>query len=194
MLLLLSALLAADPVTWKTEEVKNGVLLQSRELPGSKFYEFRAQTRVDVAPEILCDRIYAWLKGAKVSPELKLRTVIEDRGDSLIVNDRLEAPIVSPRMVTFEIQKKKPALGSCSIESDVRNDKAPPTPDGCVRMDKMKSSWKFEPTAQGTRTTFTLYSEPGGSVPAFIVHGAQRDATRDTLLRALEHLKQKAAR
>ena len=43
--------------------------------------------------------------------------------------------------------------------------------------------------AGGAKLTYTLFSDPAGSVPSFLVHGAQRKATRDAAMMSLEKTK-----
>ncbi len=132
--------------------------------------------------------MFDWASLKKNSAEVKTRTLLEDRGDWRLVHDDLEAPIVAHRTMTFAIKKTRGADGTCAIDSHVENDKAPKTPEGWVRIDTMRTSWRFEPSGSKTRVTFTLFVDPAGSVPAFVVHGAQKNATADTLKSAMAKL------
>ncbi len=102
-----------------------------------------------------------------------------------IVYDQLNAPVVANRTITFAIKRSHAGDGTCAVESHAQSDKAPPTPEGWVRIEKMNTSWHFEPREGKTRVTFVLFVDPGGSVSAFLVRGPQRAATLNTLRTAV---------
>ena len=41
----------------------------------------------------------------------------------------------------------------------------------------------------GSKLTYTLFSDPGGSIPSILVHGSQKKAARDAALQALSKTK-----
>ena len=61
-----------------------------------------------------------------------------------------------------------------------------------VRIPAIRGRWAVEPGDQGgSRLTYQSFSEPGGSIPAFMIHGAQLDQIVhdvETLLDRLHHL------
>jgi hypothetical protein len=49
-------------------------------------------------------------------------------------------------------------------------------------MDRMWGSWRFERLEAGrTRVTYTLFADPAGAIPPFLVHGSQRSAARESI-------------
>ena len=188
MLTLLLIVIAAEPSTeWKDEGSRHGIPIEGRTVPGSKFSEFRAQMEIAGEANALCDGVFLWASSAGNSPEVSKRTVLEERGDARLVHDELKTPIVSDRAVTFLLTKKRPSPGLCTLEAHVDNEKAPKIPDSFVRITKMDTSWRFEPSANGkTKVTFVIFVDPAGSVPSFLTYGAQRNAAADTLKAALE--------
>jgi hypothetical protein len=184
MVALVLLVLAADP-TWTPEGSRDAIALSSREIPGSKFLEFRAQTEVAGEVDALCDAVFDWASLKKNSAEVKTRTLLENEGDARVVHDDLEAPIVAHRTVTFQIKRRRLPDGTCALDAHVHNEMAPKTPEGWVRIDKMDTSWRFERSGEKIRVTFTLFVDPAGSVPPFIVRGAQKNAAADTLKNAL---------
>jgi hypothetical protein len=59
-----------------------------------------------------------------------------------------------------------------------------------VRLPKVTGSWRAEPDpAGGVNLTYRCYSEPGGSVPAFLVRGAQQDSLLKEFVRVLARIK-----
>ena len=56
-----------------------------------------------------------------------------------------------------------------------------------VRMPVIRGGWILQPTATGgTHIVYTVLSEPGGSLPAFLARGAQVDTCRDLIVETLE--------
>jgi hypothetical protein len=184
MLVWILAILAAEP-GWKAEGGRDGVTLESRPVQGSNYYEYRAQTETSDEVDSLCDGVFEWASVSKDHPEVKTRTVLEDGHDLRIVHDQLEPPIVSHRDLTFSITREHRQDGTCTIEYHAQNDRAPKTAPGSVRIENMRGFWVFEPHSGKTHVTYTLFAEPGGSVPPLFVHGAQREAVIDTLKRGL---------
>ncbi|MFH0352482.1 MAG: hypothetical protein ACHBMF_11235 [Chromatiales bacterium] len=72
--------------------------------------------------------------------------------------------------------------GKCAVDFETRNDTAfPPVPDH-VRIPKIRGSWTLVPTATGQiGISYTVFSDPGGNVPAFLAHGKQREAAVEFL-------------
>src|SRR5207253_11035421 len=55
---------------------------------------------------------------------------------------------------------------------------APDPEDGVVRLKVNSGSWTLEPLDGGARSraTYTLYTDPGGSIPAFLANSANSSA------------------
>jgi len=58
---------------------------------------------------------------------------------------------------------------------EAANELAPPSPEGWVRISKLKGEWRFERGDDGrTKVTYVIFSDPAGSIPAFMVEGSRR--------------------
>ena len=67
------------------------------------------------------------------------------------------------------------------------NDVGPPPAKGIVRLPTLRGSWTVTPAPDGSADViYLVHSEPGGSVPAFLVRGALVDSGRDVVLDVLE--------
>lgn len=178
-------LLAAD-AEWKREAAPDGVTLESRPVKDSAFYEYRAQADTDAPVPALCDAVFDWGTVSKDHQQLKARTLLEDHPDSRIVYDQLDPPVVSCRDFAFTVTRDRRADGSCRLDFFPTNEKAPRSPDGWVRMEKLKGSWTFEPRGGGkTHVTYQLWADPAGSIPAVFVHGSQLAAAVETLKKGI---------
>ncbi len=116
---------------------------------------------------------------------IKARRVLEDKGDTRVVYDQLEPPIVSHRDFAFTLHKTPGGPQRCAIDFYLSNEKAPPLPDGWVRMSKLKGSWRFERTAKGSHVVYTNFSDPEAPLPPVFVHGSQRDAAVQTIKKGI---------
>lgn len=160
-------------------------------MKGSDFFEYRAEVSTSHPVPALCEAIYDW--GTK-NPDQGMTTlnkVLEDRGDVRVVYNQVSAPVVAKRDYVMTVVRERLPDGNCRIRFRATNELAPAKPDGFVRMNKMWGEWLLESKGEGSsKITYTLFSDPAGSVPPFLVHGSQRSATRDSAARALEKTKQ----
>ena len=123
-------------------------------------------------------------------PAVTLNTVLQDGEDLRVVYSQITQPIVSRRDYALTVQRERLPDGTCRIRFRTTNEAAPPKPEGFVRMDKLWGEWRMAAGPEGKSTlTYTLFSDPSGSVPPFLVHGAQKNATRDALVMAVKKTK-----
>ncbi|MBK7861147.1 MAG: hypothetical protein IPJ65_21555 [Archangiaceae bacterium] len=184
--LFIASLLAAEPEPWKRESAPEGVTLESRPVKDNAYYEYRAQADTDAPVAALCDAIFDWGSVSKDHAQLKARTLLEDHGEYRIVYDQLDPPVVSCRDFAFTVKRERRDDGSCRLDFYPTNEKAPASPSGWVRMEKLKGSWLFEPRGEGkTHVTYQLWADPAGAIPAVFVHGSQREAAVETLKKGI---------
>lgn len=178
-------LLSADP-SWQQLGLFDGLKLERRPVQGAPYYEYRVTGDTDVSVGALCDGVYEWGSVSKDHDELKDRRLLEDHGDLRITYDQIRTPApVAPRDFAFAIKRDRRADGTCKVEFYTVNEKAPPLQNGWVRLARLKGHWFFEPRDGGTHITYYLYSDPGGSLPAPLVHGSQRDAALNTVKKGI---------
>ncbi|MEW5740526.1 MAG: START domain-containing protein [Myxococcota bacterium] len=172
-------------------EKSGGLTLQGRAIKDSKFWEYRVVTETALPVAALCEHIYEWGTKGTDHPGVKLHKVLKDTPDDRIVYDQLEQPVVSNRDYALTVRRYRDPDGVCRIRFWVSNDVAPVKPDGFVRMDKLWGSWRFEPLEKGgSRLTYTLFADPGGSIPAFLVHGSQKSAAKDSVATGIKKVKE----
>lgn len=171
-------------------ESKAGLTVQARAIQGSKFSEYRVVTETPYPVEALCEHIYEWGTKGSDHPGVKLHKVLKDTPDDRVVYDQLEQPVVSDRDYALTVVRRREPDGSCGIRFWTSNELAPAKPSGFVRMDKLWGSWRFEPLDGGkARLTYTLFSDPGGSIPPFLVHGPAKSAAKESVVTGLSKVK-----
>ncbi|MEW6432989.1 MAG: START domain-containing protein [Myxococcota bacterium] len=167
-----------------------GLALSGRAIAGSPFSEYRVVTDTPYSVAQLCEHIYEWGTKGTNHPGVKLHKVLTDGADRRVVYDQLEQPVVANRDYALTVVRERVPEGECRIRFWVTNDVAPAKPDGFVRIEKLWGSWRFEPLDGGkARLTYTLFADPGGSIPAVLVHGPQKTAARESVVAALSQVK-----
>jgi hypothetical protein len=173
----LPVLAAADsPAGWQPYKVKRGVAVERRPVQGSRFFEYRATVSAPVSPEAVISHMWRFVSEGR-SPIIKRRQVLKQEPTELLMYDQVKTPVVSDRDYTLLVRK----LGDASshryqMTFETANQLGPPVDPKHVRIPAIRGRWLIEPaTAGGSRLTYQSFSEPGGSIPAFMIHGAQFD-------------------
>jgi hypothetical protein len=195
LVLLLAAQFASDVFDNADQftklEDRDGITVSRRAVKTSDYWEYRAEVSTPHPVPALCEAIFDWGTRHPDGAMITLNKVLDDQEDVRVVYNQVSAPVVARRDYAMTVVRERLADGSCRIRFRATNEAAPPRPDGFVRMNKMWGEWRLEATGPGaSKITYTLFSDPAGSVPAFLVHGSQRQATRDGVVRALEKTKQ----
>lgn len=161
-------------------------VLSKREVKGSPYPEHRIVVTTDVPAQVLCDAVFEMGTSGETDG-LALHKSLRDDGDVRVVYEQLAIPVVSNRDYAMTVARwPKLEGGKCRIRFRATNDAAPELPKGYVRMDKLWGEWFFEPQDDGkTRLTYTMFSDPAGSVPPFLVQGSLVKAVKDSVLKAL---------
>lgn len=178
---------AASQLPWQPYKIKRGVAVERRAVAGSAFYEYRARAEVPKPPATLFESM--WGKVAhSPGPMVKKRQMLSQEPNTLVFYDQVRTPVVSDRDYTMRMYRRP--LGSERYEMvfETANQLGPPPQPNHVRIPAILGKWLLEPLADKpgwSRVTYQTYSEPGGSVPAFIIAGPQAEQ----VARSIEALK-----
>ena len=176
----------ANTEPFETLDSAKGVTFRARTVGGSPYREYRVETKTPLAVNDLCVAIFEWATGGTDLPGVVASKVLVSAENERVIYAELSFPIVSKRDYVLSVKREWLGEGHCRIRFRTTTDSAPPVPSGFVRMDKVWGEWNLvgDP-AGGTLLTHTLFSDPAGSVPSFLVHGDQKASTRDSVNRAL---------
>jgi hypothetical protein len=204
VVMLLPSLLRAEPdlvqfdhddggVRWKTAATKSGVTLERRSVSGSSFYEYRAVVGVPLPPARVAEEVWRTMREGDMD-SLKHRDILRASVDELIIYDQIRTPIVSDRDYTVRVRRMNDAAsGRTQFRCESANELGPPPKRGYVRIPIIRAGWMTAPDGKGgTLLTYYAFSEPGGTIPAFLVHGAQQDRSLADVIRILERLRRVA--
>ena len=114
--------------------------------------------------------------------------IIPQADDSLLVYNRVASPWpVADRDVVLQTIVTRNADGSILIEFFNQNDPTTKVPRGVVRMPRLAGRYELSAVDGATQVIYTIDSDPGGKLPAWLVRRASKDLPFYTLknLRAL---------
>jgi len=181
--------LRAAEESWQLISEKNGIILEKRVVPESRFQEYRARAHTTVSPPAAVMRIWSNIC-EEHSPTVKRRTVLRRAEDELVVHDQIHAPVVSDRDVVIRIRKLADTrTGGFEIQFEATTELGPPPAAGYVRLPVVRGGWRIEPSRDGgTNLAYRCYSEPGGAIPAFLVRGVQQGQVLEEFERVLQRV------
>jgi hypothetical protein len=171
---------------WQSTKSADGVRYEKRAVPGSKYFEHRAIFTIEKPPDAIFAALWKLLPTLH-GPQIEKRDILRSSDDELVVHDFVKARIVSDRELTLRFTRQtSPAL---TIRYDLRNDLGPPPAKGRVLLPAVRGGWRIVPAGRGSEITYDSYSEPGGSVPAWLVRGPHQDQIVSDVTRLRELLR-----
>ncbi|MFT3714115.1 MAG: hypothetical protein QM817_41160 [Archangium sp.] len=171
-------------------DTRGGVTTYKRAVKGSVFFEYRAVAETTLTVDQLCVALFEWGTKGGDGVGVILNKVLTDGDDQRVVYTQISQPIVANRDYALTVKRERPTPTTCRTRFRTTNELAPKKPDGFVRMEKLWGEWLMEPTEKGARVTYTMFSDPAGSVPAFLVHGPTLNATRESIGLGLQKAQQ----
>src|SRR5581483_10607604 len=156
------------------------VHVESRAVAGSKVLELVVTGVIDAPP----GRVIAMLSDVEAYPALMwptiLAKVLAREGDTLWCYMVIDPPIIEKRDYCMKITVTRLADGGFKSEWIDAPDRCPPPAHGILRIVRNVGSWELHPQADGkTFARYTQHSDPGGSVPTWIVNNMSANAMPD---------------
>jgi hypothetical protein len=175
---------------WAAWGTRDGVTLERRKPDGSRFYEHRAWVDVAIDPARAADEIWAAVRGGDME-SLKRREVLSQSADEVLIYDQIRTPIVSDRDYTVTVRRRREGA-RVIFECETANERGPALQAGLVRVPVVHAGWVVEPDGRGgTRLGYFAFSEPGGSVPAWMVRSAQAERSMADVVRMVKRLEKR---
>ncbi len=171
---------------WEHINRQGDVTYEKRTLSGSKFREYRAS--MDLAADEATVLAAIWESVVMTpTPTVTQRTVLRRTDNQLLVHDLIDGSIARDREATTLVDK-----GPHEVRIELRNDLGPPPNPKHVLVPLVHGRWTLTPTDVRTHVTFQCVSDPGGSIPAFLVRGAQQAQIQRDVERMLQSLASRA--
>ena len=199
---------AAPQGPWKrATETSDGIVVDSRQDPKAGIGQIRAQTTINMPPEVLMKVILDLDNYKTFMPYMTTSKVLKRQGNTIWQYCQVDAPVVSMRDYTLKFTvldpphrtaaelkkgvKAKAKRWKLSWEAD--NPAGPKKNDKYVRVELANGSWTFNPKGDGKSTDvwYRLLTHPGGSIPNWLANKANTRAVPD-VIRALRKQAKKA--
>lgn len=197
LVLALGASAQAEELFQLCTTTADGITLERRAVSGSKFYEYRATAVANATSDVVLRSIWNGVT-EQLPATVKQRTVLSTSTSTMLFYDQIKTKVVSDRDYTLRFTwQRNPQTGVIEVPFATANELGPPPAPGHVRVPTIRGDWILTPlpaaaaeaarsaaaasgesaaaTATATRITYLCYSEPGGSIPAFMARGAQQD-------------------
>ena len=160
----------ATPSEWRFISNKDGVALYRRDRPATN--ESKAIGEIAAPPAVVHAVINDVESYASFMPYTVECRVLKREGNSVVVYQRISAPMTSDRDYTVRMRsssRQGEEGTSYSSRWEAENALGPPAKPGVVRVNLCDGSWLLEPTGPNTtRATYMIYTDSGGVIPAFI--------------------------
>src|SRR6266481_2677640 len=161
---------------WKLATDTKEVIIYSRPHGDSRLKEFKAIGRIDAST----DAVHAVIDDFENYPQFMPYTLecrlLKREGDSIIGYQRLSPKICGDRDYTLRVWKKSwpgPKGLTYLSQWETANELGPAEQKGVVRVKVCNGTWLLEPDGPAkTRATYSIYSDTGGVIPAFIANHA----------------------
>jgi hypothetical protein len=164
--LLLPAALAisdrAQAQQWRIASEKDGIRMETRQLPGERFDELRVSTSLQASPQTVADYLFGKYLDEK-NKNIR-RTFIKRERELTIWSDVLNTPMISERCYSMRFERQSHANGEIRVRFvsfDYVGKK--PKPD-CIAL-RSRGEWVMTPAGTGTRLTYASLTDVGGKVP-----------------------------
>jgi ribosome-associated toxin RatA of RatAB toxin-antitoxin module len=167
---------ASPPWEWVTET--EGMQVERRRLPGTTRYEVRVSTPAPFPPPVIFQTLWRQHEYPAFVPYLKHLTVLTDAPDVKVIYEQITMPVVRDRDYTVRVTAAQDATsGRIQVSFVSVPEAGPPVQAAYVRVTAIQGGWTLVPAhSGGSMVTYVIASDPGGALPAWLVHMAQRKA------------------
>ena len=169
-------------------ETDDSIAVYSRKVSESGILEFRAVCVIDVPPGIVfrtAMRRETYQHTSKYVVEYRI--ILTGQSNVWYTYQRLAIPFFRDRDYTLRYEAKQDSLhGDYALVWTIANDKGPPPDEHMVRIEISRGALEMVPVEEATKTRIicTIYADPGGSIPGWLVNIGNRSTLPD-LLRAI---------
>jgi ribosome-associated toxin RatA of RatAB toxin-antitoxin module len=142
---------------------------------GSAIRAVRGRGRSPLPPAAILATIWNQREYPRFVPYLKRLDVLAETPDELLVYEQVAMPLVAAdRDYTIRLRRTTSPDGRIEVAFASAAADGPPEDDSHVRVRTISGSWVIEPDpGGGSRATYTVQSDPGGSIPAWLVNRLQ---------------------
>jgi uncharacterized membrane protein len=186
ILALLSLSTPAQAAGWeRAADTSDGIVVDVKEVPGQSIVTVRGVWTTKQSPQRLWKAINDLEHYTEFMPYLETAKVLKREGESAWQYYCLDTPVISDRDYTLKLTKaaEPGKSGKWRVSWTTANAVGPKPKPGKVRITVADGSWLLEARNGGksTRITYTVRSDPGGSIPSWIANRVNRKAVPDVM-------------
>lgn len=174
-----------DGPGWKLAKEKNGIVIFTRQMEGSKFKEYKTITVVEATPQELIDILLDVENYPKWMAFVKAAELLEMDGENIFYvysEVKLPWPFDNRDEVTKSVVKKDSLSNNYHIEIDIIEDYVPEK-KGITRLVFGNGLWVFTPVDEHKTEVYHRFGgDPGGKIPAWIVNMFLVDGPYKTMM------------
>lgn len=176
----------ADDPGWRLVSERRGLRVERREVPGSAMPEVRVSTHSPLPPPQVVAAV--WAERPPPGPRGKSqRRILEESASERLIYERVDHPLVSAREYTARLRRSGDGVSQpFRLTFGLDYPAGPPPTPGMIRLPALRGAWTVTAApAGGSDVVYTVFSEPGGSLPGFLVRGVLIDSARDLVVDTL---------
>jgi hypothetical protein len=166
----------------------NGIQIAEQPMRGTAFRTLRATLDIQASPAVVLAALWGHGTLAEASASITSREMLVDTPLRRVFFETVEAPLISTRESVLEVKREQdPAHGRYALVfGTIPWPKRPPTGDR-VRIVVAGETVVLAVDGDDNRSRViqTIFSDPGGSIPAWLARGSQRQ-TMAVMLKRLK--------
>jgi hypothetical protein len=170
--------LAGGVADWQRVSEDDGFVLETKAVAGSAFEEVRVSAHSEVSPEAFIAAAWGKAEDQSGAREVIRRDLLDESPLERTYYELVAAPLVSNRDFVLN-NRRIDDRGAHVYEIRFRtvNDPRRPPVAGIVRMPDIHGSCTVTPGDHGgTEIVYQMYTDLGGSLPAWIARAKQRES------------------
>jgi hypothetical protein len=178
---MVAASAGAQSAEWRPDGIVDGIQIEKRDVAGSGFDELRVTATSPAPLEALCLAIYPKPYDPRPVGHVKKRELLRETENDRWTYELVAVPVVSDRDYVIHYKLvEPPSSGRCEVSFETLNEGVRPPPPGVVRIPMIRGRWSLAPIQSGKVVVhYQIFTDPGGSVPAFVARGGMRDSAID---------------
>jgi len=184
--ILLSPVTASSESEWKLALQRDGVEVFTRAVAGSDLDEFIGSTLIEASVNIIeavIDDVPAapqWMADCR---EARIIRKIDENSHVVLNVTKTPWPVWDRETLLVSTKRKDAKTGTVIFAFHSMNDPEVPVGKKNVRIPSVDGQWILNPVDEGhTKVTYTVKSNPGGSIPKFISQRTSWNIPYKTLL------------
>lgn len=176
---------SADNPDWVQLSKNDSLAIFARSHPGCPIKELRAVGAIDAPNWVVKNVIDGVEDYPSFMPYMTKTKIIERKLNQIISYLRLDPPFVGARDVTVSVssqtQRHEDGTTSYQVHWEPVNSLGPSPSPGVTRITLDQGSWSLEPADGGKKTiaTYTILTDGGGGLPAFVINFANRQGVEN---------------